>query len=232
MKQKQLFLKLFFIVLSCTFCISSCSSDNTPSETYIVSDETYLVNALKRRNKEDVKKTILGYKINVNEHVPIIFNHIYSVDMLKFLINEFKLDIHFTESDLVTSLHLAENPSVAKYLLDNGLDIEAKDSTNETPLFYAVYSYRHDVAEFLFERGANPYAKETSFNRTPLSVLKSRLEESNLDRNNSNPEYQNTLKRLIKLFESSEYNPELTESSKHHPEPKKSFFSKFLDYFK
>ena len=224
MKQKQLFLKLFFIVLSCTFCISSCSSDDIATDPDIISDEEFLFEALERGNKREAQKVILKRKINVNEHTPIIFKYIYSVDMLEFLINEFKLDIHFTESDSVTSLHLAQNTSIAKYLLDNGLDIEAKDKRKKTPLFYAVYSYRHDVAEFLFGQGANPYAKETSFNRTPLSVLKHQLSQLEIEYElgYSTLEYQNKIKRLIKLFESSEYNPE----------PKKSFFSKFFDYFK
>ena len=224
MKQKQLFLKLFFIVLSCAFCISSCSSDDIATDPDIISDEEFLFEALERGNKREAQKVILEKKINVNEHVPDIFNYIYSVDILEFLINEFKLDIHAKSSYLTTSLHLAENPSVAKYLLDNGLDVDVRNKRKKTPLFYAISYERYDVVEFLFEKGANPYAEEKFFNSTPLSELKHQLSQLEIEYElgYSTLEYQNKIKRLIKLFESSEYNPE----------PKKSFFSKFFDYFK
>ena len=87
------------------------------------------------------------------------------------------------------------------FLLKRVLDIEAKtkddnEGRGETPLYYAVLYDRYDVAEFLFKKGANPYAER--FNgSSPLSEAKSK---SRL--------YTFRLNRLIKSFES--YTPSET----------------------
>ena len=54
-----------------------------------------------------------------------------------------------------------------KAFIEEGTDIDAKDKSGETPLFYAVRADNSDVAKFLIAKGANVNAKDSSGN-TPL----------------------------------------------------------------
>ena len=87
-----------------------------------------------------------------------------------------------------TPLHFAHNSDIAKFFLDQGLDIEAPSDIGSTPLRKAIIDNRIETARFLFEQGANPYS-ETGF-KTPWSEAKLRSKW-----------YTFSLNRLIKDFD-------------------------------
>lgn len=61
-----------------------------------------------------------------------------------------------------TALHMAArrgNVDVIDALLDDGADIEARDSAGDTPLRRAVNCNKVDAAKLLLERGADPHSK-------------------------------------------------------------------------
>jgi ankyrin repeat protein len=53
-------------------------------------------------------------------------------------------------------------------LLNSGGSIESEAISGETPLCYAAEFQRHDVMEFLIQRGANPNAQARGTKTTPL----------------------------------------------------------------
>jgi ankyrin repeat protein len=66
-----------------------------------------------------------------------------------------------------TLLHLAPNWKVAERLINEGAEVDAKDSFGMTPLHTAVIANRRDVAEVLVARGAEINA-ESRRGQTPL----------------------------------------------------------------
>ena len=74
-----------------------------------------------------------------------------------------------------TLLHLAPNWKVAERLINEGTDVNAKDSFGMTPLHTAVIANRRDVVEVLVARRADINAKSHR-GQTPLfwAVTKSR----------------------------------------------------------
>ena len=48
---------------------------------------------------------------------------------------------------------------IAEYLIDNGADLEVRDSSGNTPLLFAAYEGRYKVAKLLLEKGADIQAK-------------------------------------------------------------------------
>ncbi|MCZ0931581.1 MAG: ankyrin repeat domain-containing protein [Oligoflexia bacterium] len=126
--------------------------------------------------------------------------YVKSVKMAEYLISK-GADINIKADYQETPLHTASNVPVAEFFLEKGLDIEAKEKDDDeedgyTPLYYAVFDERYDVAEFLFKKGANPHAGED----TPLSEAESKSRW-----------YTFRLNRLIKAFE--DYTPSETDQS-------------------
>ena len=54
-----------------------------------------------------------------------------------------------------TPLHAAANKETAELLIDKGADINAKDDTGGTPLFWAALEGNEEVAELLIGQGAD-----------------------------------------------------------------------------
>ena len=54
-----------------------------------------------------------------------------------------------------TPLHAAANKETAELLIDKGADINAKDDTGGTPLFWAALEGNEEVAELLIRQGAD-----------------------------------------------------------------------------
>ena len=77
------------------------------------------------------------------------------------------------EFDLLNKdlFYAAEHNKVglAKYLLDRGAKIEARDSEKWTPLHLAAWNDSQAVAEFLLDRGAD-YEARDKWQRTPLHL--------------------------------------------------------------
>ena len=71
----------------------------------------------------------------------------------------------------MTALHIAAEKDLleaAKWLINEGADLEAKDVNGLTPLHRAAWKDSVDVAHLLIDRGAKVNAKENIFGWTPL----------------------------------------------------------------
>ena len=132
-------------------------------------------------------------------------------DMVSFLIEK-RAKVNAKSEGGFTPLHGVGNVETARILLDNGAKITAKNNSGRIPLYYAmsseetelalflinrggakgnedkmllfsVWENKEDVAKLLFEKGANPYVKDSDGDST-MSIAKERNYEE-----------------LIKLFE-------------------------------
>ncbi len=75
--------------------------------------------------------------------------------------------LHYTA--IITS-HSSERTAFAKQLIDNGADINARDSNGLTPLMWAVKMYNKEVAKMLIERGADQSLLD-NFGKSALSYV-------------------------------------------------------------
>lgn len=66
-------------------------------------------------------------------------------------------DVHFRDRYQRTVLHKASYVEVLQVMLDAGVDINAVDSTGNTPLHVAASHGRHDLVKFLLKKGATTY---------------------------------------------------------------------------
>ncbi|MDC0065778.1 ankyrin repeat domain-containing protein [Verrucomicrobia bacterium] len=63
------------------------------------------------------------------------------------------------------------NIKAVKQYLDDGADVNAKDTTDETPLHYVTgFGFRKEIAKLLIAKGANVNALD-KFDRTPLDYV-------------------------------------------------------------
>ena len=166
-----------------------------------------LIQAVEKDNIEEVKSLLEEEKEDVNvtdigEHTALFY--VKSVEMAEYLISK-GANINARNESQKTPLHTASNIAVAEFFLQNGLDIEAQtrdgDEWSATPLYYAVFDERYNVANFLFKKGANPNAGNI---KRPLDEAKSKSSW-----------YTFRLNRLIKEFES------YTSPETNQPEAKK-----------
>ena len=76
------------------------------------------------------------------------------LDRLRALVNDDPDVVHTRGGDGQTPLHVAANVEIARFLLEHGADIDARDIDHEsTPAQYLIRE-RQDVARFLVDRGA------------------------------------------------------------------------------
>lgn len=78
------------------------------------------------------------------------------------------IDVNVPGYNDKTPLHMVGCKKICELLLSQGADIEAKDKTGRTPLFYASSNNKTEVCELLLSEGADVNAKDNS-GRTPLS---------------------------------------------------------------
>lgn len=143
-------------------------------------------------NKE--RKTPINYAIQYNS-LPILkllidsgadLNQLYSksvwsylhnalywcrFDIIQFLIETNKVNINVKTCRDESLLHFAVyfgSWEITKYLIESGVDINAKCNINLTPLHCAVDSIKKDIVEMLCNAGANVNAIGGLFELTPL----------------------------------------------------------------
>ncbi|OKO97966.1 Ankyrin repeat domain-containing protein 50 [Penicillium subrubescens] len=81
-------------------------------------------------------------------------------------------------TNLMLSSHYGHR-AVVKLLLENGADIEARDSDyGQTPLLWATESGHEAVVKLLLEKGADFKAKDSKYGRTPLLWAAERGDEA------------------------------------------------------
>lgn len=81
---------------------------------------------------------------------------------------------HFKDDDKVTPLHVAAAwgyADIAKYLIEKGADINAKDAWSKTPLYRAVVREQLVAAKLLLEKGADKSIPDNT-GKTPLDIAK------------------------------------------------------------
>ncbi|XP_071037935.1 uncharacterized protein [Parasteatoda tepidariorum] len=83
------------------------------------------------------------------------------------------VDVDAKDSHDETPLFLAGSKKVFELLVARGADINAKSSEGYTPMHTAVINNKEEVVELLIKEGANVSAKD-NFGRTPLSYANSK----------------------------------------------------------
>ena len=119
---------------------------------------------------------------------------------VEYLIDKYEYDINkalIVASDR-TPLHLAclcGRTEVARWLIERGADINAKDGYGWTPLHCATCRKHIEIVEHLLDRGADTGIRGSEDGRTPLDIA--------IDHDEDDPKRE----QLIELFR--RYRPEL-----------------------
>ena len=104
-----------------------------------------------------------------------------------------------------TPLHYANSKEIAKLLIANGADVNAKDKTGSPPLYWAVRKGRKEIAQLLIEAGADVSVKKkrgknllhraASGGRTEIAqlLIANGLDVNAKDANGSTPLYETGL---------------------------------------
>lgn len=85
------------------------------------------------------------------------------------------IDINEKNEEGLTILHRlcgtvieSYKPSIIKFLIDNGADVNIPDIFGDTPLHYAVYTDNYEVTQILLENGADVNIKNIEDHETAL----------------------------------------------------------------
>ena len=90
-------------------------------------------------------------------YTPLMYHSIKgNVDMVKYLLSA---GANNRDNEGRTALHIASTVDVAKFLVENGADIEAVNNNGETPLIYQSFCGNDEVVNYLLSVGANKNAK-------------------------------------------------------------------------
>jgi hypothetical protein len=79
-------------------------------------------------------------------------------------------DVNVKDATGRTPLFYAQNAEIAELLIKNGADVNAKSKNGETPIFDAIGSRRFEVVKLLIDYGADLKVEEKATNKTPLKV--------------------------------------------------------------
>ena len=99
---------------------------------------------------------------NDEENSPFVFAaSSNAIKLIKFFHEKYGFDVNMTDSQECSCLFCAAERGAletAKYLVENGADIEAEGDLRMTPLAIAIRNGNNDVAKYLIEQGANTKA--------------------------------------------------------------------------
>jgi ankyrin repeat protein len=142
--------------------------------------ETALIKSYENDNFDILKYLIeKGLDINTKNYKgynPLLISCMWPYfELIENLIKEYKADIHVTDNDGNTPLHLVfhcEYPEIeiVEFLLDNGANINAKNNRGENVLRCACEHYGiEDIIKLLIEKGADINMKDNK-GRTALKA--------------------------------------------------------------
>ena len=130
-----------------------------------MSDEVYLIDAIREKNIELVKQIIEDKGItdlNVisdTGETPINYSVKYGTpEIVEYLIDKGLCDINQVIEDSPTPLMVAcadENQEMVKLLIEKGADLELKDDDGDTALLIAALFNDLSIVENLIDAGAN-----------------------------------------------------------------------------
>lgn len=176
---------IVFLLLSLNFVNVSCVDPRIPGGRWLA-----LHYAVKEGDMEEVKRLLSGEKcppdtwdIETSMNLGVCY------------------DANLKDISGTTALFYAKSVEMAEFLISKGADIDIKNDSGNTPLYYAVDRKRYDVAEFLFEQGANP-RNRSDRDISPLSIAKYQSKW-----------YTFRLNKLIEKFESYTPKEETTEET-------------------
>jgi ankyrin repeat protein len=122
--------------------------------------------------KNLIKKLLNKQTFTEDDFLKALLNPKFIIEEIEEKFNkDFNLNKQNDEGE--TYLHLCAqkgNLDASSWLLKNGLDIEARTKTGETPLFYAALSDKTPITRFFIAQGANTEHLNT-FKRTALQEV-------------------------------------------------------------
>ncbi|TAK58171.1 MAG: ankyrin repeat domain-containing protein, partial [Bacteroidetes bacterium] len=124
--------------------------------------QTPLMLAICSRNVDAVKQLVAsGADVKAKDKQRMNALHyaaaVGSLDMVKYFVEEQKLDVKSEASEAVTPLHVAasmDKPEIVEYLLLNGAKLDAKTSEGFTALHYAAQNGNFDLVKSFEAKGA------------------------------------------------------------------------------
>lgn len=91
----------------------------------------------------------------------------FPLQIVRFLIENYSVDINITDRDGRTALHVASlfrKTDTAKYLIEVGAELNFQDFRLRTPLICAAYTNNNQIAKLLVEAGAVLNFQDTRLN--------------------------------------------------------------------
>lgn len=105
--------------------------------------------------------------ITINGETPLIWAIRHSCDAVVEMLIQYGVDVNRPDSrpgqchsPLITALMLGEHDSIARRLISAGANVNAVNANAETALHWTAVNGDVDMACFLIEKGANPWAKD------------------------------------------------------------------------
>lgn len=111
--------------------------------------------------------------------------HRGKTELLKLIVELWKVDVNMTDGAVgrLTALHQAAergHRDAVEFLLDNGVDINARKIDGSTPLHLAAEMFRNDVVQLLVDRKADVNAK-TDCGDTPYDLARDLAYQKTMD---------------------------------------------------
>lgn len=78
-----------------------------------------------------------------------------NLDKIKECLEHLDINVKLVKGRSVLTYAPDQSLEVAKYLIDNGADVNAKDVEGLTPLIWHVLHRNYEIVELLVEKGAN-----------------------------------------------------------------------------
>jgi len=131
------------------------------------------------------------------------------IDRVKDILETNPDEICKTNDTLETTLHFAlvqyegKDETIVKNLIDLllnfGANVNAKNNQAETPIYYAIHNYNHEIVNHLLNNGASILNRRLQDGKTPLEYVQFLCDQSK--QNQTNQDDINNSQRLDKIAE-------------------------------